>query len=174
MCVVFNVTLHVWHGNLQYFIQWCVKFRSSLSSVAQITVSVYKSNISYSQSTQCVDFKKFFFICDLSASSSSDIYFVLGYNAVRFYRLMSTFRRNQWAKVYVVTSQKVIILLLWTVVGYHYYNFYFNIHMGWSPLKFHLYMQFLPCSSVWSTVFMCKFSVLGILQFSPSSCIYYN
>ena len=41
---------------------------------------------------------------------------------------MSTFRRKQWAKVHVVTSQKVVIILLWTVFWYHYYNFYFNFH----------------------------------------------
>lgn len=58
---------------------------------------------------------------------------------------MSTFRRNHWAKMCVVTSQKVIILLLWTVFGYHYYNFYFSIHaFTWVGL----YWSFIcTCSS---------------------------
>jgi len=49
--------------------------------VAQVTVSMYKSDMSSSQSARCVGFKKFF-ICELSASSSSDNYCVLGCNAV--------------------------------------------------------------------------------------------
>ena len=124
-CVVFNVALHTWHGNLQFLIQGYVKFTSSSSwmvcwdtCVAQITFSMYTSDMSSSPSARCVGIKKYL-MCELSASSSSDNYSLLGCNGVQFYKLVSIFRRKQWAKVYVVTLQKVVILLLWTVFEYH-------------------------------------------------------